>query len=185
MSRVDLLGAEDAPLLARPYYAEGDPGPIVAALAQVPELLHATLAFVSATLGPSSIDGRTKELVILRTSAVSLCRYCVDSHSVVALDTGVNHDEVVALRAVEPVWAEIFADPREVALLQWVDAVAAGRGPVADSAAARMKAEFADHEVVELTLLIAATLMLNRFCTALELPTAPAVADRLRGEHLR
>lgn len=122
--------------------------------------------------------------MILRTSAVLQCRYCVDSHSVVALDTGVVHGEVVSLRNVEPAWNETFADPREVALLQWVDAVADGRGPVADEFFARVKAEFADHEVVELTLLIAATLMLNRFCTALDLPTAPEVVDRLRREHL-
>ncbi len=184
MSRVELLGADDAPLVARRYYDEGDPGPIVAALAQVPELLGVTLAFVGAVLGPSSIDGRTKELVILRTSAVSLCRYCVDSHSVVALDTGVVHGEVVALRNVEPAWTATFADPREAALLGWVDAVASGRGPVTDESSARFKAEFADHEVVELTLLIAATLMLNRFCTALDLPTATAVLDRLRRERL-
>jgi hypothetical protein len=35
---------------------------------------------------------------------------------------------------------------------------------------------------VELTLLVAATVMLNRFCTALELPTAPKVLHRLAAE---
>jgi len=43
---------------------------------------------------------------------------------------------------------------------------------------------WADHEIVELTLLIGATLMLNRFATALELPTAPDVLARLGAEDL-
>jgi len=37
---------------------------------------------------------------------------------------------------------------------------------------------------VELTLLGATTLLLNRFCTALDLPTSPEVAARLVAEGL-
>ncbi len=184
MSRVELLDAHQAPLLARRYYDDGDPGPIVAALAQVPELLDVTLAFVGAVLGASSIDARTKELVILRTSAVSVCRYCIDAHSVVALDAGVAPPEVASLRVAEPAWHNAFGDARERALLAWVDAVASNRGSVADNAVDTLQAQFVPHEVVELTLLIGATLMLNRFCTALELPTAPEVLVRLRREAL-
>jgi len=36
-----------------------------------------------------------------------------------------------------------------------------------------------DHVVVELTLLTTTTLLLNQFCTALELPTSPEVLGRL------
>ena len=72
-----LVGPDQAPLLARPYYAGGDPGPIVAALAQVPELLETTMPFLGTALGPSGIDWRTKEIVIVRTSALAGCRYCV------------------------------------------------------------------------------------------------------------
>jgi alkylhydroperoxidase family enzyme len=43
----------------------------------------------------------------------------------------------------------------------------------------RLREHFAEHEVVELTLVAGATLMLNRFCTALELPTSPATLGRL------
>ncbi|HEV8116645.1 MAG TPA: hypothetical protein VGP53_10440, partial [Acidimicrobiales bacterium] len=64
---VALLTAAGAPLLARPYFAGGDPGPIVAVLAHVPEMLEVTLPFIGAVLGPSAIDLRTKEVVILRT----------------------------------------------------------------------------------------------------------------------
>ncbi len=65
------LDAVRAPLLARPYVADADPGPIVAALAQVPELMEVTLPFISAALGPSAVDWRSKEIVIGRTSALT------------------------------------------------------------------------------------------------------------------
>lgn len=177
-----LITPEQAPLLARPYYGDGDPGPIVAALAHVPELLEVALPFLGGALGPSALDLRTKELVIVRTSAVAKCRYCVQSHTVVALDAGLDRAEVQALRDEYPV-AEAFADPRERALLAWVDLVAGG-GPVPDEDRAAVRRYFAAHEVVELTAVIGVTLMLNRFATALALPTGTVTLDRLAAEGL-
>lgn len=172
-----LLGPEQAPLLARPFYAGGDPGPIVAALAQVPELLEVAMPFLGAVLGPSGIDWRTKEIVIVRTSALAGCHYCVQAHTVVALDAGLSHVEVRALRGEAPV-ADGFPDPRDAALLAWVDVVAGG-GAVSEAARAAVGARFADHEVVELTALVGATLLLNRFATALALPTGADTLARL------
>jgi len=96
MSTVQLIEADQAPLLARVYYADGDPGPIVGALAQVPELLTVALPFIGTALGPSAIGWRTKEIVIVRTSALQQCRFCVQTHTVVALDAGLDRDQVAA-----------------------------------------------------------------------------------------
>ncbi len=43
-------------------------------------------------------------------------------------------------------------------------------------------AHFADHELVELTVAVTATVMLNRYCTALDLPTSAATLARLAAE---
>jgi AhpD family alkylhydroperoxidase len=177
MAIVSLIEADQAPLLARPYFADGDPGPIVAALAQVPEILEVAVPFIGAVLGASSIAIRPKELVILRTSALLGCRYCVDAHTVAALDVGLTIAEVRALRGELPV-AAVFAEASELALLAWVDGVAAS-GPVDAAIAGGLKRHVPDHHVVELTLLIATTMMLNRFCTTLELSSTPATVARL------
>ena len=74
----------------------------------------------------------------------------------------------------------------ERALLAWVDAVAGGRGARRRRGRrARCEEHYSEPEVVELTLLCAATVMLNRYCTALELPTSPATLQRLAAEGLR
>lgn len=172
-----LIGVGQVPLLARPYYSDGDPGPIVAALAQVPELLEVAMPFIAGALGPSGIDWRTKEIVVVRTSALAGCRYCVQAHTVVALDAGLSLAEVCALRA-ETAIEDGFADPRELALLAWIDTVAGG-GPVNDAARAQLRRSWAAHEVVELTLVIGVTLLLNRFATALALPSSAETLDRL------
>ena len=178
MASVSLVGVDQAPLLARPYYQEGDPGPIVAALAHVPELLDVCLPFLSVVFGPTALPTRTKELVILRTSARLACDYCVGVHSVAALDAGLDPDEVQELcrTGIPP---ESLEDPAERALLAWVDAVAGEAGPVDPGCKLALARHFTDPEVVELTLLLGATLMLNRFCTTLDLPTSPETRRRL------
>lgn len=186
MTAVRTIEPGQAPLLARPYFAGGDPGPIVAALAQVPELLVDAVPFIGTALGPSGLDWRTKEIVIVRTSALAGCRYCVRSHAVVALDAGLTRDQVAVLQnpqAAATAAAAGFDSPRDATLIEWVDTVAGG-GPVADAARARVLTQWADHEVVELTVVVGTTLMLNRFATALALPTSPDVISRLDREGL-
>lgn len=178
MTGIHLVDSAQAPLLARPYYEAGHPGPIVAALAHVPELLEACMPFLGAVFGPTALPARTKELVILRTSARLRCRYCVEAHSVVALDNGLSPAEVRALRSGGPL-TDAFARQAELALLEWVDAVAGGTGPVDPVRRAALGPHFADAEVVEVTLLVGVTLMLNRFCSALDLPTPPETLSRL------
>ena len=183
-SVVPLIEAEQAPLLARPFYPdEGPPSPITASLASVPEVLEVTLPFVGRILGPSAVDARTKEIVILRCSALMECRYCVETHTAVALDCGLSRAEVRALRGEgEP--EAVFTDADELALIAWVDAVALGRGPAPEEVTARATQAIGHPELVELTLVAAVTLMLNRYCSALGLPTSPATLARLAEEGL-
>ena len=183
MPVVEAIPPEQAPLLARPYYAGGDPGPITATLAHVPELLERALPFLGAVLSPSSIELRTKEIVILRTSCLMACRYCIDSHTPVALDAGLTPTQVRALRA-EPgyVVADAFPDQRERALIAWTDEVATGRGAASEATTTAMTTSFADHEIVELTLLASVTLLLNRYASTLRLPVATPTIERLTAE---
>jgi AhpD family alkylhydroperoxidase len=184
VATVQLIDADQAPLLARPYYADGDPGPIVGALAQVPELMEKTLPFIGAALGPSALSWRVKELVIVRTSALLECRYCVQTHTAVALDAGLSRTEILALRGRDAALADVFTDPAELALLRWVEAVAVGPGTVPADVRADMTRHWADHEVVEATVVVGATLMLNRFATSLQLPTSTETTERLAAEDL-
>ena len=180
MSVVASITADQAPLLVRGYFAGGDPGPITATMAHVPELLEVAMPFLGAALGASSISFRTKEIVILRTSCVMACRYCIDSHTPVALDADLTPEQVRALRS-EPGYTvdAHFADARDLALIAWTDAVAGGRGRVDDATTAAMTAAFAEHEVVELTMLTGATLLLNRYASSLRLPVGDETIARL------
>jgi AhpD family alkylhydroperoxidase len=175
MSRVELLAADQAPLSARPYYpGDGNASPIVRALAQVPELLEVAMPFIARVFGPTSVGPRTKEIVVLRVSALNGCRYCVDAHTVAAWDAGLTRTETAGLCG-----GGAGFSAAEEELVTFCDAFCAAPAPMPDDVVGRLRAHFAQHEVVELSLLAGATAMLNRFCTTLELPTTPTTRDRL------
>ena len=177
MPRLNLIEAAQAPLKARPYYAKGDPGSIVKSLAHVPELLTATSPFLGAMYSPSAVPVRLKEIVILRMSVLEQCLFCVRTHTAVALGCGFTRAEIDALRG-EASAVEAFTDPGERALVVYTEALA-GVGEIPAEIADAVAEHFTDAERVELTLLAGATLMLNRYCTAFQLPVSMATMDRL------
>ena len=177
-ARVRLLDAASAPLPTRRYFADGDPGPIAASLAHLPDLLPAALSFLGAALGGSWLPTRTKEIVIVRVSALAGCRYCTSAHTVIAIDSGLTLDQVRGLRGELPL-TPAFDDPADLAVIGWSDAVHAGSERELTVARELLAAHFEDGAVVELTVCATATLMLNRYATSLALPTAPQTLSRL------
>lgn len=184
MARIDLLDGATAPLTARSFFEGGDPGPIVAALANVPELLGPTLGFVGAALGSGAATTRHKEFAILRTSALQGCHYCIQAHSSVAIDVGLSPDEIRGLRGEVPI-EDAFADAADRLLIRWIDAVAGATGPIPSEVWDDARGAYADHILVELSVTIGATMFLNRFATGFELPTAASTLDRLDQAGLR
>ena len=67
-------------------------------------------------------------------------------------------------------------------MLAWSDLLAAEPEPVTDQAMEQLRSHFSEAEVVELTLLAGATMMLNRYCTALDLPTSAGTLAKLKSE---
>jgi alkylhydroperoxidase family enzyme len=57
--------------------------------------------------------------------------------------------------------------------------MAGATGPVPAEVWDAVRAAFDDHELVELSVTIGATMFLNRFATGFELPTSPGTLDAL------
>lgn len=180
--RAALVQADQAPLLVHHLFDGGDPGVIVQALATVPELAEVAVPFIGVALGPGSVPPDLKEIAILRTSAVLDCRYCVRAHTVVASDMGLGAALVRALRDTPPGARPAGVDDDTAALVAWIDAVAGGRGPVSDDLHRAVSARLADHQIVELVVTVGATMLLNRLCTSLDLPSSPATLARLAAD---
>jgi AhpD family alkylhydroperoxidase len=166
---IEPITADTAPITIRNFFSNGNPGPILSTLAHVPEIMKVTLPFIGKVLGESSIDIRTKEIVILRTSVMQKCRYCVATHSFVANKSGLSKDEILSLRDLED-GTSAFLLQREIHLVRWTDVIAIGPQEASTQIKQEMLENYTEAEIVELTLLIGATVMLNRYATAFELP---------------
>ena len=161
IASVSLLeDASTAPLLTRPYLSSDSPSQLFWALAHVPELLEATAAFIDTVYGPTALSARLKEAVILRTSAINGCAYCVRVHGAIALETGFSPSEVARLldASCEP---DGFTT-RETAAISFARAMC--ESP--DDASRTALGVFAEHELVELAVVVGTTIFLNRFAKA-------------------
>jgi len=168
VSRLPLLARDEAPLLARSWYrADGSASALTRSLATAPDLLETLMPFLAQVMGESTLDLATKEIVIVRVSQLNGCRYCIAAHAPAALDAGVPATHVDALRGAAPLDA---LPGRERALVEWIDRVTLDAASVDDALVARLAEWFRDDELIELTVLAGTIGMLNRYCTAFDIP---------------
>ena len=168
MARLRLLERDDAPLLVRRLYREdGSASPLTRSLANAPDVLETFMPFLAQIYSASSIDLRTKELVIVRVSQLNSCRYCLAAHRPAALDAGVSEEELAAICDESPLAG---LGEREATLVEWVDRYVLDPAGISDELVARMLDHFRDDELIELALVAGVTELLNHYCTAFAIP---------------
>ena len=156
------ISRADAPLLARRYFeGEGEPSPLAAKLAHVPELLDVALPFFEVVYGPTALPDRLKEIVVLRTSALNACRYYVRVHAALAAGAGLADAELAYLHRGTGM-PSTFADS-ERAAFAFAEAMCVRPA----DAASLLQPFFRADQIVELAVLASTTTLLNRFCTAI------------------
>ena len=137
----------------------------IATVAHSPAVVRWLVPFV-ATLhreGTGSVlDARTKNLVILKTSLVNGCEYCVGHNKVMGASLGVDEEKVEAMDADSYLESSLF-DDRDKAVLWWADEVTRNTARYNGKCFANLQKYFNDAEIVELTLLSGMFNMVNRF----------------------
>jgi AhpD family alkylhydroperoxidase len=100
------------------------------------------------------------ELVRLRASQINGCAYCIDMHTKDARAEGETEQRLHTLS----VWRETpFFSDRERAALEWTEAVTEiGHGHVSDEVYERVRCQFQDAELVNLTMAVIAITGWNR-----------------------
>jgi AhpD family alkylhydroperoxidase len=174
-SRLPLVERDQAPLTVRRLYpADGDASNITKALAAAPDTLAVLAPLLGQVMNASTVDLPTKEVVVLRVSAVNRCAYCVPTHALVARDSGLSPGAVAALASGDV--PDERLDPPHRTLARYCDQVVADASKVDDALLAEMREHFADHEIVELTVLAGAITTLNYVASVAGLPLDPRAA---------
>jgi AhpD family alkylhydroperoxidase len=125
-----------------------------------PEAIKALIA-LEVAIGKRGLDPMLLNLVKLRASQINGCAYCVDSHSSDARKAGETERRVFAVAA----WRESpFFTDRERAALAWTESLTLlpeTHAPDADFAG--LQRQFNETEMVDLSLVIGAINIWNRF----------------------
>ena len=109
----------------------------------------------------TALPARLVHLVFLRVSQINGCAHCIDIHARDLIAEGMAVDSVVLV----PVWREVayLFSGQERAALAWAEEVTrVSETHVSDEAYAAAAAVFAERDLVDLTLAIAAMNAINR-----------------------
>ena len=156
-----------------------EPMHIFTTLAHQPELFRRWLGFGGALLG-GNLNGRLRELVILRTAYRFNGRYEWAHHIELGERQGITAQETAALGGD---LSSIEWDPFERAVLAAVDETA-GDGEVSDGTWATLAAHLTEGDLVELLMLLAHYLMLSTVLRSLRVQlesSAEALAQTIPG----
>ena len=115
----------------------------------------------------SGLEPSLLELIRLRASQMNGCAYCIDMHTKDARAAGEAEQRVYSVG----VWREApFYTNRESAGLEWTESVTAvGESHVPDDVYERVRREFTDTELVNLTIAIVAINGWNRLAVAMRM----------------
>jgi uncharacterized peroxidase-related enzyme len=151
-------------------------------VAHRPEILQTMIAHMEAVLNTGTLSTSLKELVIVRTSQMNNCEYCLASHSLLARKLGYSEAQIAALPSFES--SHAFT-AREKAALRLAERLTRNEGPLEDAELAELKAHFTEGEIVELMAASGLFNYFNRFNNLLAMePTPPGAGVEPAATHV-
>ena len=144
--------------------------------AQSPELFK-KLADLATAIRKSSIEETIINLVEIRTSQINGCGFCLDMH---VKQAKIHGERELRLHHVAT-WRESpLFEPRERAALAWAEVLTKlPEGGVPDDLYERVRAQFSEKELSDLTFAVMAINAWNRAGVAFR--TVPGSADKVYG----
>lgn len=121
--------------------------------------------------GGGKLDGRTKEMAVLKTSMVNACDYCVTHNRALGQATGLTVEEIDAIAGDYA--ASDLLSPRDKAVVRWAEAVTLNQAQRDKKSFEALAGFFDDAEILEITWLSAMFNMLNRVHDSLQIDPEP------------
>jgi uncharacterized peroxidase-related enzyme len=176
MSRISRLGRRDVNESVGEIYdrfarQRGNVPNMFRTVAHRPEILQTMIAHMEAVLNTGTLPTSLKELVIVRTSQMNRCEYCLASHSLLAQKLGYSNAQIAALPDFES--SDSFT-AREKTALRLAERLTRNERPLDDTEVTELRSHFSEGEIVELMAASGLFNYFNRFNNLLAMePTQP------------
>ena len=176
-SRISRLTRDEVPAETQKIYdhymqQRGNVPNMFRTVAHRPEIFQTMIAHFEAILNTGTLPVKLKELVIVRTSQLNQCGYCLASHTRISKKLGWSEDQLTNL--AECAKRDDFTSAEKVAL-QLAERMTRNEGPLTDEEWKEIREFYSEGEVVELMAAIGLFNYFNRFNNLLNMEsTMPA-----------
>jgi alkylhydroperoxidase family enzyme len=166
----DFASPEVASVFAAIKARGEEPSPLYRTLAHAPKMLSAWASLAWPLRYETSIDGRLRELIVLRIAQLTKGRYQWAYHVRPGLSSGLSKDQLKRLAEWRD--SDLF-DDHQRAVLAYAEQVASLA--VDDAVYEDLRRLFSAQEIVELTLIATFYTNVSRVLQALQIEVDPAV----------
>ena len=142
--------------------AGGLPVEMLQAMSLRPEILRAFGETGKGVYPGGILERALKEKVILKASLLNECQFCINSHRAIMRMIGIPDPQIEDLEAPE------HLSCREALALDYTSRAICDANGIGEAFFDRLRQEFSDEEIVELTFLIGLMQLLNLFNNALQ-----------------
>jgi AhpD family alkylhydroperoxidase len=167
MARIPLIEPEAVDGELEEFY-----GAVTALLGRVPHfyrtISHAPLLAMLFLPINAANQRQWPGAVVIKTSHVNGCDYCYAHNTSLGQAAGITHEQIIDLSSDDYLDSGSFSE-REKAAVLWAEHVTRNTAQKRGDIYERVKAQFSDAEIVELTLICAMFNMINRVNDALDI----------------
>ena len=135
-------------------------------MAHRPEIFETIIAHMDAVLNTGTLSKALKELVIVRTSQINQCDYCLNSHTQLAHRYGWSEEQIADLANFR---TRSDFNPREKAALELAERETLDSNGIDDAFWAALREHFEEGEIIELAAAIGLFNYFNRFNNSLKM----------------
>lgn len=171
MSRIPTIAYDQADPGAREIFdhyqkERGNVPNMFRTVAYRPEILRTMIAHFRAIMETGTVGAKMKELVIVRTSQINHCEYCLNSHTQLARKYGWSDEQIADLANFRQ--RADFSE-KEKAALELAERETLDSNGVDDALWARLRQYFEEGEIIELAAAIGLFNYFNRFNNSLRM----------------
>ena len=130
------------------------------------EIFQTMIAHFEAILNTGTLSTKLKELVIVRTSQLNHCSYCLASHTRIALRLGWSQDQIEHLAEYA---GRTDFNAAEKAALWLAEVMTRNERPLTNAEMARLREHYSEGEIIELMAAIGLFNYFNRFNNLLDM----------------
>ncbi len=115
----------------------------------------------------TTISGKIKELIVIKTSHTNGCKYCYAHNTSLGRAAGISDAQIKAISLNEYANSSLF-EQEEVLALKWAEAVTLNKAAKDDALFNELKSCYTETQIAEMTILCAMFNMINRINDSLD-----------------